>query len=363
MLINGCSTHSIWLKQPGLIQVFDQRYFPHEIRFFDIQTSEDAYFAIKEMVIRGAPLIGVTAAYGYYLACTEQTEADYLKARCIHLRSSRPTAVNLNWALDKIEDQVLKVLPEHRVSKALELAEAIKQIEIDTCFYIGKHALPIIEAISNRKNRDTVNILTHCNAGWLACVDWGTVTSPIYQAHDKGIKLHVWVNETRPRNQGSNLTAFEMLEQGVPHTLIVDNACGHLMQHGMVDIVITGADRTTRSGDTANKIGTYLKALAAFDNDIPFYIALPSSTIDWNMWDGVKEIPIEERSPNEVKYIQGKSNSGIDTILIAPEGTSACNYGFDVTPAHLITGLMTERGVCPASEEGLLNLFPEQKSS
>ena len=361
MLINGKPTHTIWQNPSGIIQVFDQRYFPHKIVTFDLTSSEDAFLAIREMVVRGAPLIGVTAAYGYYLACKESQEDQYLSQRCQHLRSSRPTAVNLNWALDYMEKNVLTCPEDERAARALGYANHLKQIEVDTCYQIGIHALPIIEELSKKKNGQVVNILTHCNAGWLACIDWGTATSPIYQAHEKGIKVHVWVDETRPRNQGANLTAFELGQQGVPHTLIVDNAGGHLMQHGMVDIVITGTDRTTRTGDAANKIGTYLKALAAHDNNIPFYIALPSSTIDWRLRDGLKEIPIEERDQNEVKYIQGQGNQHIENVLICPENTVASNFGFDVTPARLITGFMTERGVCDASEKGLLNLFPEQQ--
>ncbi len=359
MLINGQQAHTIWHNEStNNVQVYDQRYFPHEIQIFDLNSSEDAFFAIREMVVRGAPLIGVTAAYGIFLATLEKEGFAYVKERAEYLRTSRPTAVNLMWAIDlmmgKLESST------NLTQDALELAHEIKQIEIDTCFQIGQHGLEVIEKISAAKKGDVVNILTHCNAGWLACVDWGTATSPIYQAHEKGIKVHVWVDETRPRNQGANLTAFEMVQQGVPHTLIVDNAGGHLMQHGMVDLVITGTDRTTRCGDAANKIGTYLKALAANDNNIPFYIALPSSTVDWEIRDGVAEIPIEERDQSEVKYMQGKGKNGLESILIAPEKSPASNYGFDVTPARLITGLMTERGICPASEKGLIGLFPEK---
>jgi len=361
MLINGKKSHTIWInEQSGIVQLFDQRYLPHDIKIVDINSSEDAFYAIRDMLIRGAPLIGVTAAYGVYLASKEQADLDYIKKRVEYLRTSRPTAINLNWALDKM----LNVLSHstNLVVDALNLANEIKQIEIDISFNIGEHGSKILEQIAKQKNGAAVNVLTHCNAGWLATIDWGMSSGPVFKARDKGINTHVWVDETRPRNQGANLTAFEYDQEDISHTLIVDNAGGHLMQHGMVDIVITGTDRTTRQGDVANKIGTYLKALAAFDNNIPFYVALPSSSIDWTIKDGIKEIPIEERDENEVKYIQGKGKNGIESILICPENTAASNFGFDVTPARLITGFITERGVCEASEDGLLSLFPEMKS-
>lgn len=367
MNINGKHHHTIWINEVNqqLVQVFDQRFFPHKTEIFDIATTDDVAFAIKEMVVRGAPLIGVTAAYGMYLGCVEaklkNNPATYLNEVAQKLNNTRPTAVNLAWAIS----EMLKVInktddADEKIKIALKRAEEIKQEDIDICYHIGQHGLKIIEQISKTKNGERVNILTHCNAGWLATVDWGTATSAIYQAHQAGINVHVWVDETRPRNQGANLTAFELNQQGVKHTLINDNTGGHLMQHGMVDLVIVGSDRTTRNGDVANKIGTYLKALAAYDNNVPFYVALPSSTLDFTMIDGIKNIPIETRDENEVKYIQGLENGEIKSVLICPETTPAMNYGFDVTPARLVTGLITERGVCDASETGIRTLFPEK---
>jgi methylthioribose-1-phosphate isomerase len=367
MNINGKHHHTIWVNEnnPELIQVFDQRYFPHKVEVFDISTTDEAAFAIKEMVVRGAPLIGVTAAYGMYLGCLEaKTQANteqYLKQVAEKLNATRPTAVNLAWAVNEMQ-LTLNAIPDvdDKIVAALKRAHEIKQEDIDICFNIGQHGLKLIQEISKKKNGERVNILTHCNAGWLATIDWGTATSPIYQAQQAGIDVHVWVDETRPRNQGANLTAFELNQQGVPHTLINDNTGGHLMQHGMVDMVIVGTDRTTRNGDVANKIGTYLKALAAHDNNVPFYVGLPSSTLDFNMVDGVKNIPIETRDENEVKYIQGKVDGEIKSVLICPETTPAANYGFDVTPAKYVTGLITERGICEASEKGIQQLFPEK---
>ncbi|MBL7002760.1 MAG: S-methyl-5-thioribose-1-phosphate isomerase [Gammaproteobacteria bacterium] len=360
MLINGKKTHTIWVNEKtGTVQIYDQRELPHQIKIVDLNTSTDAFHAIKDMLIRGAPLIGVTAAYGVYLAAKEKSTLDYIKERVALLRTSRPTAINLNWALDKMLSGLSQ--SSNLEADALALANDIKQKEIDISFNIGEHGAQIIEKIYKNKNGGTVNVLTHCNAGWLASIDWGMSSSPVFRARDNGIETHVWVDETRPRNQGANLTAFEYEQENIAHTLIVDNAGGHLMQHGMVDIVITGTDRTTRQGDVANKIGTYLKALAAYDNNVPFYVALPSSSIDWSIRDGLKDIPIEERDQNEVKYIQGKGKKGIEAVLICPENTVASNYGFDVTPARLVTGFITERGVCEASEAGLLSLFPEMK--
>lgn len=367
MNINGQHHHTIWINEVNqqLVQAFDQRVLPHQIKVFDMVNTDDAAFAIKEMVVRGAPLIGVTAAYGMYLACIEaklkQNPTEYIKDVASKLNATRPTAVNLAWAIAEMLNIIFQVNDgEERIKIALKRAEEIKQEDINICYQIGQHGLKIIENISKIKNGKTVNILTHCNAGWLATVDWGTATSSIYQAYQAGIEVHVWVDETRPRNQGANLTAFELNQQGVPHTLINDNTGGHLMQHGMVDLVIVGSDRTTRNGDVANKIGTYLKALAAYDNNVPFYVGLPSSTLDFTMVDGIKNIPIETRDENEVKYIQGLENGEIKSVLICPETTSAMNYGFDVTPARLVTGLITERGVCDASEEGIRTLFPEK---
>lgn len=357
---------TIWPTEDRYVEVIDQRQLPHEWVVVKLKTYADAEKAIKDMIVRGAPLIGATAAYGIYLAAREMTEQGlepvYMDTAFNALRNSRPTAVNLFWALDKMRNALKDCPADQLVETAWFAAEAIVKEDIETCRMIGVHGLPLIEVIAEKKQGEAVNILTHCNAGMLGCIEWGTITSPIYQAVEKGIKVHVWVDETRPRNQGANLTCYELTKHGVDHTLIVDNTGGHLMQHGMVDMVIVGTDRTTRKGDVANKIGTYLKALAANDNNIPFYVALPSTTLDWSISDGLREIPIEERNQDEVKYVVGKSRrSGImDEVLICPETTKASNYGFDVTPARLVTALITERGVCPATEEGLLSLFPEQ---
>lgn len=363
MNIEGKHYHTIWVNEddPGTVQVFDQRLLPHQLVIHDIRFPEDAALAIKDMVVRGAPLIGITAAYGLYLACLRSEEDGNLVEVSEHLKGTRPTAVNLAWAVDTVLEGLLALPVGERVSAALTAAERIKAEDIEICRLIGVHGLELIRQLY-RKHQRTINILTHCNAGWLATVDWGTATSPIYQAAREGIPMHVWVDETRPRNQGANLTAFELLQEGIPHTLIVDNTGGHLMQHAMVDMVIVGTDRTTSQGDVANKIGTYLKALAAHDNQVPFYVALPSSSIDWTVKDGVKEIPIEQRSPYEVTSISGWSEDKAQTVRLSPEGTPAANYGFDVTPARLVTGLITERGVCEASEAGLLKLFPEMSN-
>lgn len=355
---------TIWPTEDKYVEVIDQRKLPHEFVVEKLITYKNAEVAIKEMTVRGAPLIGATAAYGIYLAVREmienELEPSFLDQAFSDLRASRPTAVNLFWALDKMRDALDN--SDDFLKTSWEMAAQIVEEDVETCRMIGVHGLPIIEEISKRKNGEVVNILTHCNAGMLGCVEWGTITSPIYQAIEKGVKVHVWVDETRPRNQGSNLTCYELTRHEVAHTLIVDNAGGHLMQHGMVDMVIVGTDRTTRQGDVANKIGTYLKALAAKDNNIPFYVALPSTTLDWTINDGLKEIPIEERNPDEVRYMIGKSAAGkIEPVLICPETTKASNYGFDVTPAKFVTKLITERGVCNASEEGLLGLFPEMR--
>jgi methylthioribose-1-phosphate isomerase len=357
---------TIWLTDDGFVEVIDQRILPHKLEIIKLNSYKDAVIAIKNMTVRGAPLIGATAAYGIYLAVREmiekQLEGNFLDQAFEELRASRPTAVNLFWALDRMRDSLDN--SSDFLGDSLVQANSIVTDDIETCRMIGVHGLPLIEEIAKKKSGESVNILTHCNAGMLGCVQWGTITSPIYQAHLNGIKVHVWVDETRPRNQGSNLTAYELTRHGIPHTLIVDNAGGHLMQHGMVDLVIVGTDRTTRNGDVANKIGTYLKALSAKDNNIPFYVALPSTTLDMNIRNGLTEIPIEERDQNEVKYITGlRADGKIDSVLICPETTPASNYGFDVTPARLVTGLITERGVCDANEEGILSLFPEYSNS
>ncbi len=366
MKINGKHQHTIWVNEAdsGKIQVFDQRYFPHRIELFDITHTDQAAFAIKEMVVRGAPLIGVTAAYGMYLGCIEAKQQDnpqaYLDLVADKLNATRPTAVNLSWAIGEMQRSVSQIESwDGKIDIALKRANEIKQEDINICENIGKHGLELIRSIADKKD-GTVNILTHCNAGWLATIDWGTALSPIYQAQREGIPVHIWVDETRPRNQGANLTAFELVHQNVPHTLINDNTGGHLMQRGMVDMVIVGTDRTARNGDVANKIGTYLKALAAHDNDVPFYVALPSSSLDCSIENGLRDIPIETRGQNEVRYIQGKVDGEVKSVLICPEETSALNYGFDVTPAKYITGLITERGVTEASENGIRSLFPEK---
>ncbi len=367
MKINGKHYHTIWLKEdnPSIIQIIDQRSLPHEFTIEDLTTVDEVAVAIKDMHVRGAPLIGVTAAYGMYLAVLLAPENIDLEEHIVQaaeqLKATRPTAVNLFWAINKQVDALTKVTSRtEKIKVALKTADWIKAHEVENCRLIGEEGVAIIEKLSAAKNGDVVNILTHCNAGWMACIDYGTATAPIYAAHEKGIKVHVWVDETRPRNQGARITAFELKEQGVPHTVIPDNVGGHLMQHDMVDMVIVGSDRTTYTGDVANKIGTYLKALAAKDNEIPFYAALPSSTFDWTIRDGVKEIPIENRGAEEVKYIQGLHEGKLMKVLLTPEESPATNYAFDVTPAHLVTGLITEKGICAASEEGVKGLFPEK---
>ncbi len=367
MKIDGQHFRTIWLKTDDhkVVQILDQRFLPHRFIIEDISSCEEMATAIKDMHLRGAPLIGAAAAYGVYLACLEaeaqNDPEEYLQKCYAKLMQTRPTAVNLGWAIGQ-QKQILKDIndPVLKTKAALESAQQICDDSVERCRLIGVHGLQLIEEISKKKEGETINILTHCNAGWLACVDYGTATSPIYQAHDKGIKVHVWVDETRPRNQGARITAWELKKHGVPHTVIVDNTGGHLMQHGLVDMVIVGTDRTTRTGDVANKIGTYLKALAAKDNDVPFYVALPSSTIDWNLRDGVKEIPIEQRSADEVQFIQGLSGNEITKVWLTPQGSPAANYAFDVTPARLVTGLITERGVCEPNEEALVNLYPDE---
>lgn len=358
---------SIWLSPDDntVVQIIDQRLLPHKYSVHNLRCWRDGVIAIKEMYVRGAPLIGATAAWSLYLAALETSDpATEIESAAAALLGSRPTAVNLRWAIER----VLKTIAHAGASPDLAAltrreAEMICDEDIAICRAIGDHGLRLIEAISTAKNGATVNILTHCNAGALATVNWGTATAPIYFAHQRGIAVHVWVDETRPRNQGSQLTAWELAANGVPHTVIVDNAGGHLMQHGEVDIVLTGTDRTTRCGDVANKIGTYLKALAASDNDVPFYVALPSTTIDWNVRDGVLEIPIEERDPLEVRETIGVSENRTVSVRTITTDTAVRNYAFDVTPARLITGLITDRGLCDASEEGLLQLYPEMRKS
>ncbi len=363
MGIAGEDFRTIWLKadDPGVVEIIDQRVLPHEYRIHELKHWRDGVEAISDMAVRGAPLIGATAAWSLYLAAQHgKSSLDEIKTAADALLASRPTAVNLRWAVERITALVDGAPGEADIAALIRTdAEAICDEDVDICARIGEHGLALLEAIADRKDGGTVNVLTHCNAGALATINWGTATAPVYFAHAKGIDVHVWVDETRPRNQGSQLTAWELAERGVPHTLIVDNAGGHLMQHGMVDIVITGTDRTTRTGDVANKIGTYLKALAAHDNRIPFYVALPSTTIDWQTTDGITGIPIEERDPSEVTDIMGAVDKDVVTVRTTRPDTPVSNYAFDVTPARLVTGLITERGVCDASEAGLADLFPE----
>jgi methylthioribose-1-phosphate isomerase len=363
MKINGKHYHTIWVKEndPKTIQIIDQRFLPFEFKIKELKSIEDTFLAIKEMWVRGAPLIGVAAAYGMYLGLLNLTEKDVSRNKiqelADYLESSRPTAVNLKFAIELVIKRIESVNAlSAKIKIAFETANQLKSDEIENCRLIGTHGFPLIEKISKAKKGEQVNILTHCNAGWLACVDYGTATAPIYLAHEKGIKVHVWVDETRPRNQGARLTAFELEQQGIPHTVITDNTGGLLMQKGMVDMVIVGSDRTSANGDVANKIGTYLKALAAQDNSIPFYVALPISTIDFDMIDGIKNIPIEQRNEDEVKYVEGWSENKLTKVLIMPENSPVANYAFDITPAKYVTALITEKGVCIANKKNIENL-------
>ena len=354
---------TIWLKpdDPTIVQIIDQRRLPHEYHVHDLATWRDGLVAIDDMYVRGAPLIGATAAWSLYLAALR---GDDVRQAAAALLASRPTAVNLRWAVERIMRHVEAAPAASDLAAIIRAdAERICDEDVEICLGIGRHGLPLLEKIARDKKGAAVNVLTHCNAGALATLNWGTATAPIYFAQQAGIDVHVWVDETRPRNQGSQLTAWELARNGVAHTLIVDNAGGHLMQHGLVDIVITGTDRTTRCGDVANKIGTYLKALAAFDNDVPFYVALPSTTIDWTLCDGIAGIPIEERDPEEVTDVRGVAGESVTTVRTAAAQTPVSNFAFDVTPARLVTGLITERGVCDASEAGLMKLFPEHATS
>jgi methylthioribose-1-phosphate isomerase len=342
------------------VRIIDQTRFPHHFATLDLTNLDQAAIAITSMQVRGAPLIGATAAYGVALALRVDPSDSSLEHAIRILLATRPTAVNLRWALDRCRDELFPLRPADRATAAWKLAATVCDEDVALNRAIGRHALPLVK--KNRPHDGPINILTHCNAGWLATVDVGTATAPIYAAHDAGIPVHVWVDETRPRNQGASLTAWELAHHGVPHTVIVDNAGGHLMQHALVDLCIVGTDRTTSTGDVCNKIGTYLKALAARDNGIPFYVALPSPSIDWNLSDGVKEIPIEQRQAAEVTHITGQREDGsIATVRLTPKSSPAANYGFDVTPARLVTALITERGTCPATRDGLLSLFPEQR--
>jgi len=364
MKVNGTPYRSIWLGADGrTVQIIDQTRLPHDFPIVDLTTMEQAAVAIRDMWVRGAPLIGATAAYGVALQmATDPSDAALARAHDM-LHATRPTAINLRWALDDMRAALMPLAPSDRVEAAYARAAAICDEDVEINRRIGAHGVALIEAIAARKS-GPVNILTHCNAGWLATVDWGTATSPIYQAVEKGIEVHVWVDETRPRNQGAHLTSWELAGHGIPHHLIVDNAGGHLMQRGQVDICIVGTDRTTANGDVCNKIGTYLKALAAHDNGVPFYVALPSPTIDWRVRDGLSEIPIEERAGDEVTKVWGRDPEGrVTQVQIAPDATPGANPAFDVTPARLVTGLITERGIAPASAEGLAAMFPEHAAT
>ena len=363
MRVDGKSMRSLWLEPDGWsVGIIDQTALPHQLTTARLMSLEDAAHAIRAMLVRGAPLIGATAAYGVCLALRADPSDEALDRACTALLQTRPTAINLKWALDQMVAAVRNRARGERVAAAYRRAQEICEQDIAINTGIGRNGLPLIEAAAKRrKPGQPVNVLTHCNAGWLAAVDVGTATAPIYLAHDSGIAIHVFADETRPRNQGASLTAWELGRHGVPHTVIADNAGGHLMQHGLVDLVIVGADRVTATGDVCNKIGTYLKALAARDNNIPFYVALPSPTIDFALSDGLAEIPIEERGADEVATMTGRTAQGdIETVRIVPNGSPVANYGFDVTPARLITGLITERGVIAASRQALARAFPER---
>ena len=374
MKVNGNRYRTIWISpdDPTSIEIIDQSKLPHTFEVVSLKTVNDFVSAIKEMLVRGAGLIGATAGYGMYVAALTappESFSDYMYSAAEALVSTRPTAKNLEWAVKRQLEVISAVTgTDRKIKTALDTANAIADEDADYCRRIGEHGAALIRDIAQRKKSakkpgGPVNILTHCNAGWLAFVDYGSATAPIYTAFNEGINVHVWVDETRPRNQGARLTAWELGEHGVPHHLIVDNAGGHLMQHGLVDIVIVGSDRTTVTGDVANKIGTYLKALAAHDNGIPFYVALPSSTFDWELHDGVNEIPIEERDSDEVRFISGRNGAGrTEKILLCPETTEAKNYGFDVTPGRLVSGLITERGICRADKKSILKLYPEKRA-
>jgi methylthioribose-1-phosphate isomerase len=362
MRINDEAWRTIFVADDGwTVSVIDQTRLPFAFELCHLQTAQQAADAIRDMVVRGAPLIGITAAYGVALAMRADVTDAGLQRALELLGATRPTAVNLRWALSRMQTVLHAEPAERRVERAYAEALAMADEDVAACEAIGRHGRAILERLAAASGARAVNVLTHCNAGWLACVDWGTALAPVYAAHDAGIAVHVFVDETRPRNQGAALTAFELGSHGIPHTVVVDNAGGHLMQHGLVDVCIVGSDRTTSTGDVANKIGTYLKALAARDNGIPFYVALPSSTIDWTLRDGIREIPIEERAQREVSHVRGRADDGrqLEVEVVAP-GSPVANPAFDVTPARLVTGLITERGVAPASREGLSSLFPER---
>lgn len=367
MLVGGKNFQSIWPdgSDPRVIKVIDQNRLPFFLEIKDLCSVEDIYSAISDMTVRGAPLIGAAAAFGIYLSTLEITSTTdhqhHLDNAARYLVSCRPTAVNLSRAVDYVMKKIKDDIRRESIEKtAFRAAVEFCEQEKENCRLIGVHGLPLIEAISKEKGGKTVNILTHCNAGWLACIDYGTATAPVYLAHNSGIPVHLWVDETRPRNQGSRLTAWELGEAGVPYTIITDNAGGHLMQHGMVDLVIVGSDRTTLKGDVANKIGTYLKALAAHDNKIPFYSAFPSTTFDFGISDGIKDIPVEERDPEEVSHVEGFNGEKIEQVQVCPDNSGCANFAFDVTPSKYITGLITEKGICKPSEKDIKKMFSEK---
>jgi methylthioribose-1-phosphate isomerase len=364
--VGGKHFRTIWRKPDDerVVQLIDQRFLPHDFVLEEVRSVEQMATAIREMHVRGAGLIGASAGYGMYLAALEAAGRDsfdeHMTRAAAQLSATRPTAVNLSWAIQRqVQNMAVGKSADEKVALAQRTADSIADEDADNCRMIGQHGLALIRQIAQTKGNKTVNVLTHCNAGWLAFVDYGSAIAPIYAAHESGLTVHVWVTETRPRNQGSKLTAWELGQHGVPHTLIADSAAGHLMQRSEVDLVIVGTDRTTYTGDVANKIGTYLKALAAKANGVPFYVALPSSSIDWKMRDGVKEIPIEQRDAEEVKNADGWCNGQQIAVRIAPDESPAANYGFDVTPRELVTGLITERGVCEANEKSIRSLFPK----
>ncbi len=368
MKVKNVDYTTIWVNgnNKEIINIIDQRKIPFEFSIAELHTIDDYFFAIKDMLVRGAPLIGVTAAYSIYCASLEARNSnnpkEEIKRKAEYIKSARPTAVNLEAVVDlqlKMIENINNI--DEIINSTFQFAEELRQNDIKTNQSIGKYGYDLIKEISESKNGDEVNILTHCNAGWLATVDYGTALAPIFEAHRKGINLHVWVDETRPRNQGAKLTAWELYQEGIKHTVIPDNTGGHLMQNGMVDIVIVGTDRTSVNGDVANKIGTYLKALAAYDNDIPFYVAAPSLSIDFHLDTRKDRIPIEQRNEDEIRYMDGMAHNEVETFLIIPKVTPVANYAFDVTPAKYVSGLITERGICKADKESILHLFPEQK--
>jgi len=368
MIVDGQQMRPIWLEESSqVVKVIDQRKLPHNLVIAELTTVDKVIEAIQDMYVRGAPLIGATGAYGVYVAAINTLgasgkESDF-GAECERIKAARPTAMNLSWAVDRVVAELSQIeKADQKIALAKTAAAQIAELEAENCRQIGLAGLELVKAISKAKGGKPVQILTHCNAGWLACIEYGTATAPMYAAHDAGVDIHVWVDETRPLNQGTRLTAWELGQHGIAHTIITDNAGGHLMQHGMVDMVIVGTDRTTRTGDVANKIGTYLKALAAKDNHIPFYVALPSSTFDWQARDGVRDIPIEERDPDEVHFIAGELEGRQRKVRVSPVDSPAANPAFDVTPARLVTGLITERGICKADESEILRLFPEFKN-